>query len=341
MNNQFGQVTNTLPENPCVMPAHESYNVGAIIIPGDQSEFNRMWLNKDFDKIVLDPDSDNVRIPHMYRETNGRKFWNTYFFIKRRELEYETAEELWINSPFHSAMMREIEVLLFTYSPYETSDVLLGANRFPWSSSKEEALAKKQRYLFEPATSLMFQETDKPVIYSDPQLLSIYKTLIERFQILARKTDDERVCMYLDDLLEVSRRIQFILSLCYLGLQNTIYIFKKHNNYYQIVDPEIRELKLEPDGFLETSYKVSLYKFYKFCVSPEKLTPVIKEKVVYLWTVVLYHQDIRRLVSSYILPMRSCVKQDKLHTNCSQLVLSYLKPPCITERYVVDKLNRF
>jgi len=332
MNNQFGQVTNTLPVNLCVMPEPESYNVGDIIIPGNQAEFNRMWLNKDFDKIVIEP--DYLRLPHIYRETNGRKFWNTYFFIKRRELQYETAEELWINSPFHSAMMREIELLLFTYSPYERGD------QFPWSSSNEEAFAKKQRYLFEPATSLMFQETDNPIIYSDPQLLSIYKTLIERFQILTRKTDDERICDYMDDLLEVSQRIQFIQSLCYLGLQHTILKFKSHNNYYQISDSEIRELKLEPDEFLETNYKVSLYKFYKFCVSREKLTPALQKKVYHLWQTVLYHQDIRLLVSSYILPMRSSIKQDKLHTFCCQLILNYLRPICITEQYIVNKLNR-
>ena len=329
--NQIGQVTNTLPENPCVVSASHSYKVGDIIIPGDRAEFNRMWLNKDFDKIVLDP---LISLPHMYRETNARKFWHTYFFVRRQELECETAEELWINSPFHSTIMFEIEALLFTYCPYET------LSQVPWSTSKEEVLAKKQRYLFEPATSLMFQETDKPIIYSDPQLLSIYRSLIERFQILARKTDDERICDYMDDLLEVSRRIQFIQSLCYLGLKNTILKFKSHNNNYLISDPEIRELKMEPDGFSETNYKHSLFKFYKFCVSPEKLTPAIQDKVYHLWTTLLCHQDIRRLVSSYILPMRSSIKQDKLHAICSQLILSYLTPTCVTERYVVGKLNR-
>jgi hypothetical protein len=339
MNSNLGEPTLYLPPtNNVAVPAPQSYKVGSIIITGDQAEFNRMWLNKEFDEIVID--DDYLRLPHIYRETNDKKVWHKYFFERRQELEYKTAEELWINSPFHSTMMREIDELLFTYIPYETSDVLLGANRFPWSSSKEEAFAKKQRYLFDPATTLMFQETDKPIIYSDPQLLSIYKTLIERFQILAQKTDDERVCMYLDDLLEVSRRIQFIQSLCYLGLKNTMYKFKSHNNNYRISDPEIRELRLEPDGFLETTYKHTLFKFYKFCVSPEKLTPALQEKVYHLWTTVLYHQDIRLLVSSYILPMRSTIKQDKLHTICCQIVLSYLRPTCITEQYVVNKLNK-
>jgi hypothetical protein len=340
MNNQFGQSTLYLPPINQAVIILPSYNVGGIIIPGDQDEFKRMWLNKDFDEIVLDS-LDEFHVPHMYRESNGRQYWNTYFFIRRRELEYKTAEELWINSPFHSFMMREIEVLLFTYSPYETTDLPLGAaNEIPWSSSREEALAKKQRYLFDPATTLMFQEINRPIIYLDPQLLSIYRTLIERFQILARKTDDERICDYMDDLLEVSRRIQFIQSLCYLGLQHTMLKFKNHNNSYQISDPEIRELKLEPDGFSEISYKHTLFKFYKFCISYEKLTPAIKEKVYHLWQTLLYHQDIRLLVSSYLLPMWSCVKQDKLHTICSQLVLSYLRPTCITEQYVVSKLNR-
>ena len=332
MNLNLQPTNELLPINTAVIPTPQSYKVGDIIIPGDRSEFNRMWLNKDFDKIILYPEL--VQLPHMYRETNDRKFWHTYFFIRRRELGCETAEELWINSPFHLNMMREIELLLFTYCPYDIS------NKIPWSSSKEEFLAKKQRYLFEPATSLMFQETDKPIIYSDPQLLSIYRSLIERFQILARKTDDERICDYMDDLIEISQRIQFIQSLCYLGLKKTIYKFKTHNNNYHIVDLEIREFKLEPDGFSETSYKHLLYKFYKFCISHEKLSQAVKEKVVYLWTTLLYHQDIRLLVSSYVLPMRSCVKQDKLHAICSQLILNYLRPTCVTERYVVGKLNR-
>jgi hypothetical protein len=333
MNLNLGEPILYLPlMRQAVMSENQSYNVSGIIIPGDKAEFNKMWLDKDFDKIILDPDS--LHIPHMYRENNGRELWSTYFFIRRRELQYETAEELWINSPFHSTMMREIEVLLFTYSPYENDE------RIPWSSSGEEVLAKKQRYLFEPATTLMFQETNKPVIYSDPQLFGIYRTLIERFQILARKTDDERICDYLDDLLEVSRRIQFIQSLCYFGLKHTIYKFKSHNNYYRISDPVIREFRLESDGFLETRYKHTLFKFYKFCVSPEKLTPAMKDKLQHFGATVLYHQDIRLLVSSYVLPMRSTVKQDKLHAICSEMVLSYLKPTCITEEYVLSKLNR-
>ena len=322
MNTQFGKPTLYLP------PINQT-----VILPGDQYEFNRMWLNKDFDKIVLDS-SDNFHIPRMYREINGRESWNTYFFIRRQELEYKTAEELWINSPFHSYMMREIEVLLFTYSPYETTNQILR------SSSKEEFLAKKQRYLFDPAATLMFQEINRPIIYSDPQLLSIYRTLIERFQILARKTDDERICDYMDDLLEVSRKIQFIQSLCYIGLQHTIFKFKSHTNYFWISDPEIREINLEPDEFLEISYKHSLFKFYQFRVSPEKLTPAMKDKLQHLGTVVLYHEDIRLLVSSYLLPMRSSIKQNKLHTISCQMVLSYLRPTCITEQYVVSKLNR-
>lgn len=305
-----------------------------ITIPDDQAEFNRMWLNKDFDKIVLD--INTYSIPYMYRETNGRKFWHTYFFTRRKKLECETAREVWEYSPFYSTMTNEIDMLLYTYSPYEAS-----TNKIPWALSNAEVLAKKQRYLFDPPTSLMFSETDKPIIYSDPQLLNIYRSLIERFQILARKTDDERICDYLDDLLEVSRRIQFIQSLCYLGVKNTISKFKNHNNYYHMSDPEIREFKLEPDGFLETSYKHSLFKFYKFCVSPEKLSQKVKDKVCYLWTTILYHQDIRLLVSSYVLPMRSCVNQDKLHAICSQMVLNYLRPPCITEQYMVSKLHQY
>ena len=335
LNLNLGEPILYLPHmTQAVMPENQSYNVGDIIIPGDKAEFNRMWLNKDFDKIVLD--SDNIDIPHMYRETNCRQFWHTYFFVRRRELVVGcgTAEEMWQSSPFHSNMMCEIEQLLFTYNSHESCD------RIPWSSTKEEVFAKKQRYLFDPAASLMFQETNKPVIYSDPQLLSIYRTLIERFQILARKTDDERICDYMDDLIEVSRRIQFIQSLCYFGLKPTIHKFKKHNKYYQISDREIREIKLEADGFLETNYKHSLFKFYKFCVSPENLTPAMEDKLQHLGDTVLHHQDIRLLVSSYVLPMRSCVKQDKLHAICSQMVLSYLTPACITERYVLSKLNR-
>jgi len=311
-------------------------NANAIKIPDNITNFNKMWLEKVFDKIILGPDAyDELSIPRvgLYREYNGRKYWDTYFFIRREELECRTAEDLWLNSPFHSDMIREIELLSFTYCPYKTTD------QIPWSTSRQESFEKKHRYLTEPATTLMFQESDKPIVYMDPHILDIYRSTIERFQIIARATDEQRVCIYLDDLSETSRRIQFIQSLCYIGLEATIHKFKHYKNNYLFSDPEILELIREPNEFLETGYKESLYKFYKFCVSPERISPELEEKLAHLGAIVLHHQEIRLMVSSYILSLTSSIKQTTLHLNCSFKVLEYLKPSCISREYIMSKLE--
>ena len=121
----------------------------------------------------------------------------------------------------------------------------------------------------------------------------------------------------------------------HLGLAETIDKFKILKNNYVINDPEIRDIRC----IWETGYKEALYNFYTFCISPEILSIEIIDKARNLGTIVINHEDNRQLVSWYLLPILSSIKQDKLKTICCQVVLSYLRPNCITEQYIVSKLT--
>jgi hypothetical protein len=181
-----------------------------------------------------------------------------------------------------------------------------------------------------------------------PKLLSIYINLIERFQILAKKIDNERNAIYMDDLLRVSKKIKFIQMFTYYGIDAVICRFKQFKNNHREFDPEITEIKLEPNEFQDESYKELIYKLYLLCISDESFKTVdiyylnleYRAKVYFLNHVIINYKDIQHIISNYLLPIGSCIKQDKLKTICCEEILSYLQPPCITERYIVMKINR-
>jgi hypothetical protein len=176
---------------------------------------------------------------------------------------------------------------------------------------------------------------NKVIVYTNRRLLPIYRNLIIRFQLLGNKTNNERTSIYLNELYSISEKIQFIQTLSYHGLTETIDKFKILKNNYVINDPEIRDIRC----IWETGYKEALYNFYTFCISPEILSIEIIDKARNLGTIVINHEDNRQLVSWYLLPILSSIKQDKLKTICCQVVLSYLRPSCITEQYIVTKLT--
>jgi hypothetical protein len=306
----------------------QSCKVGDIVIPGDIKLFNQMWLNKDFDKINPE-DFDPDCIPTMFRGYNTTRPWDITFFSERRKLSYMTAKEMWDNSIYISILRTEIMKTLYCKNPLE-------ASRFEYISLQEMI----EDYLSRPPEMLMFTE-DKPIVYKNPRLLPIYRDLIARFQLLIKKTNDERTSIYLEELRKVSEKICFIQSLSYYGLEPTVTRFKKFKNNYLEQDPEIKDIKIEPmlhDGFWKTSFKKALYDFYSLCVSPEKETEDNIKNVCFIGNTVIHYEDIMRLTSCYLLPMRSSINQDKLPTVCCQEIMSYLRPACIAERYVVEKL---
>jgi hypothetical protein len=190
--------------------------------------------------------------------------------------------------------------------------------------------------------TLMFPQKNKRIIYTSPKLLPIYRDLIARFQLLGNKTNNERTSIYLNELKCISNKIQFIQTLSYYGLDATILRFKKFKNNYLAYDLEIIAIMIEPVSHLgvwKTTFRKALYDFYSLCVSPEKITADNDKKMRLIGATVIHHEDIRLLLTSYLLPMKSCIKQDKLHTICGQLVLSYLKPECITEHYIITTVS--
>jgi hypothetical protein len=325
MNANFQSSEKNTNTPPVIMLEPQSYRVGNMVIPGDIKLFNQMWLNKDFDKITPE-DFDPDLIPTMFRGYNFDRPWDITFFSERKKLMYMTAKEMWDNSICCSIMRTEINQTLHCKNPLE-------ASRFEYNSSQEMI----EDYLSQSPEMLMFTE-DKAIVYKNPRLLPIYRELIARFQLLIRKTNDERISIYLEELRKVSEKIRFIQTLSYYGLEATIIRFKKFKNNYLEKDLQIKDIKIEPmlhdDGFWKTSFKKALYDFYSLCVSPEKETEDNIKKVYFIGNTVIHYEDITRLTSSYLLPMRSSI----MPTICCQVIMSYLKPACIAERYVVEKL---
>jgi hypothetical protein len=322
------QTNELIPVKSTVMLEPQSYKVAGITIPGDIKLFNQMWLNKDFDKITPE-DFDPDCIPTMFRGHNFAKSWDTIFFSERRKLTYMTAKEMWDNSIHASILRTEINQTLHCHDPLEGSS-------FSYDSGEKMI----EDYLSRPPETLMFTE-NKPIVYKNPRLLPIYRDLIARFQLLIKKTNDERISIYLDELRRVSEKIRFIQTLSYYGLQSTILRFKKFKNNYLEKDREIKQIKIESmleDGFLKISFKKALYDFYSLCVSPEKETEDNMKNVRFMGAMVLQYEDIQSLTSCYLLPMRSSIRQDKMPTVCCQVIISYLRPTCVTERYVVEQL---
>lgn len=323
MNKNFGQITNELPACQVLTPKiDQSFKVGDIIIPGDIKLFNKMWLDKEFDKIdpaLFDPTHRRI----MYRGDNRIHTWKDTFFTKRLDLTYMSAIDIWENSTYYLYFTLEIHKILHTSHP-------LKLNALNIDCSKEMV----QKYLSLTPEALMFPE-NKAIVYTNSKLLSIYRDLIMRFQLIGNKTNDERTSIYMSELYDVSKKIQFVQMLSYYGLDATIIRFKKFKNNYVVNDPEIRDIQC----FWETGYKEALYKFYTFCISSEIISKEIADKAHDLGTIVIHHDDIRQLVSCYLLPLLSSIKQDKLKTICCQVVLSYLRPEIVTEQYIVERLT--
>jgi hypothetical protein len=310
-----------LEEVSTALKVDQSYKVGDIIIPSDIKLFNKMWLDKDFDKI----DPALFKPKHrgtMYRGDNRMHTWENTFFTRRQDLTYRSAIDIWENSTYYLYFTLEVNKILHTSHPLENA--LLNHD-----FTKEMV----KNYLSLTPLALMFPE-NKAVVYTNRKLLLIYRDLIARFQLIGNKTNDERTSIYLSELYSVSKKIQFIQTLSYYGLDATICRFKNFKNNYLVNDPEIRDIRC----LWETGYKEALYKFYTFCISSEILSKEITDKARDLGTIVIHHEDIQRLVSCYLLPLMSSIKQDKLKTICCQEVLSYLRPSCITEQYIVAKL---
>ena len=326
------QLTNELPVHKALAQAipqiiQPSYKVGDIIIPGDINKFNKMWQNMDFDKIDPGLFKENQR-PTMYRGDNGLHTWANTFSKRRQELTYRSALDIWESSTYYSYLTFEIDKILHTSEPLK--------NTFTENALTEHEYTKKilHDYLSLAPDTLMFPD-NKVIVYANCRLLPIYRDLVSRFQVLGNKTNDERTSIYLNELYSVSNKIQFIQMLSYYGLSMTITKFKilKHNHLAN--DPEIRDIQC----LWETGYKEALYKFYTFCNSRETMSTEIIDKARDLGTIVINHEDNRRLVSWYLLPMMSSIKQDKLKTICCQVVLSYLRTSCITEQYIISRLT--
>ena len=205
--------------------------IGGIIIPDDRETFNRMWLNKGFDQIdsaLLDGNH-----PLLYhRQTNRLNTWGNTFFDKRQDLQYMSALQMWEQNIYYAYLTQEIINLIWMYDPLSENNILSCATWLP----------DVPLYLSQQPEMLMSPKTNLPLIYTNPQLRIIYRDQIVRFQQLANKTNNERISIYMDELFEVSKKIQFIQMLSYHDVNIVIKKFKQYKNNYLIDDPEIRDI---------------------------------------------------------------------------------------------------
>ncbi len=322
---------NKLPlANRVVILGPLSYKVGNITIPGDIKLFNQMWLNKEFDAIKP-ADLDTKCIPAIYRGDNCFVSWDTLFFTKRKELTYMSASNIWNNSNYPMIIIREVYKLLHTSNPMESFKL---DHYFPKNMV--------QNYLSVAPETLMFAE-NKPIVFNNPRLLPIYRELIARFQLLGNRTNDERISIYLDELERVGNKIRFIQTLCYYGINAAIMRFKiLKNNHRLEQNSEMPKIMMEPTshlGFWKTGFRKAMYDLYSLCMSSEKLTPNNNDKIFLIWTTVKHYDKIRRLIFCYQLPLRSTIRQDKLHTISCHIILSYLGSSFIAKEYIVSLLE--
>ena len=313
------------------MNTEPKYNmiIGGIIIPDDRETFNKMWLNKDFDQINPALLIRN-HPPLLHRQTNGLNIWENTLFDRRQDLQYMSASQMWEQNIYYAYLIQEIANIIWMYDPLSDGNILSGVTWLP----------DIPLYLSQQPDLLMSPRTNLPLIYTHPQLRIIYRDQIVRFQLIANKTNNERISLYMDEIFDLSKKIQFIQMLSYYDIKIVIRRFKQYKNNYLIDDPDIRDIKQEANEFSDISYIESIYKFYIFCVSPEKMSPEITNKALFLGEIVINYDGIRRLVTDYLLPMKSSLKQDMLKTDCCEIIFSYLKPTCISEQYVKTKLNK-
>ena len=314
--------------------------IGKIIIPGDRETFNQMWLEKAFDNI--DPSQLlKINTLSLLRKSlhMGRYNWDEYFFKKRDELLHTSAQKIWKESDYYMEISMNIYDILTL-----TSKSHLKKYYISYDDDENEII---QKYLSGPPEDLMFPhsinefktEADRiSIIYSHPELIKVLRETTLRYQYLCNKTNEERISIYMKEITELHIKIKFIQTLMYFGVSHAINKYKEMKHNYLIVDPEIKDIMQEPNEFQEISYKEALYKFYIHCMSPEKISLVIINKAHFLGNIVVQHEDITRIITCYLLPLSSCIKQDKLKTVCCQIILSYLTPKCVTDQYITRKI---
>jgi hypothetical protein len=328
--------------------------IGKIIIPGDRETFNQMWLEKAFDNI--DPSQLlKINTLSLLRKSlhMGRYNWDEYFFKKRDDLLHTSADKIWKDSDYYMEISMNIFDILTLTSKSQLK--IMGLIKPQHLTSKKYYISFGdkddnkiiQKYLSGPPEDLMFphsinesksQADQISIIYSHPQLIKVLREITLRYQYLCNKTNEERISIYMKEITELYMKIKFIQSLMYFGVSHTIRHFKEMKHNYLNVDPETNDITQEPNEFQEVSYKEALYKFYIHCSSPEKMSLVVINKAHFLGNIVVQHEDITRIITSYLLPLSSCIKQDKLKTVCCQIILSYLRPKCVTDRYITSKM---
>ena len=320
--------------------------IGDITIPADKESFNRMWLAKAFDDI--DP-SHRLKINllsllrislHMERYQ-----WDDYFFMQRENLLHMSARKMWQDSDYYMRISTNTINILTISSKSKIKDIsmtkTLSLNPFEQDDNYENDLTIY--YLSGPPEALMFPDVDDTtdnltIKYSHPVLLKIFRECVVRYQYLCIKSTEERIGIYLKEINNLYVKIKFIQKLMYFGVKPVVEKFKRIKHNYLEVDPEITAINQEPDEFRDVSYKEALYKFYIYCASPEVITQTTLCKAQFLGDIVIQHEDIERITASYLLPLSSCIKKDKLKSVCCQIILAYLRPSCVTDRYMVEKM---
>jgi len=306
--------------------------MGDITIPADKNVFNKMWLDKAFDKI--DP-SLFIKINRglMLGLHIGRYEWSDYFFLRREELMNISAYKIWTTSEYYNSLLLEVDKIIRFALHYEMYS----------PQSKYTSEEELYSYFEKSPEHIMFPKThdSKPILHMDPCLLRILRNIVERFQHLGKKTHNERTSIYMREFLELSHKIQFIHTIMYFGYEAVMYKFKmKKGNYLTEIDYEIKDIENEPNVFLEEPYKIYLYKLYLFCISEKYITKEITDKFQFLIYVLSNYKDFVGITKSYMFPLCSLVKQARIKTECCYYVLEYLTPKYITNDYAIKKLSK-
>jgi hypothetical protein len=323
-----------------------SIQIGKTIIPADKETFNQMWLAKEFDNIEPSLRLKINRLSLLHTSLHfGRYQWDEYFFKKREDLLHTSARKLWKTSEYYIDISIKTNNILTLTSKRKIKNMSLeklpSLNIFEDEYDDDSDLI--QYYLSGPPEALMFpdidDDTDKlSIVYSNPYLIEIFRTIVLRYQHLCNKSNEERISIYMSEILALYNKIKFIQELMYFGVKCVMHKFIEIKHNYLHIDPEIRDINEEPNKFQDISYKEALYKFYIFCTSRELTTPINICKAHFLGDVIIHYEDIKNIIKNNLLPLSSCIRQDKLRSVCCEIILTYLKPTCVTEQYITSKM---
>jgi hypothetical protein len=267
--------------------------------------------------------------------------------MQRKNLLYKSAYQIWKDSEYYTnILINTCNILLLSqYNRLKIwSDIKLSDLSYDDDTNERNLM---QRYLLEPPEKLMFpddineftEDSDKIInTYRHPLLIKIFRQHVLHYQYLCNKSNEERISIYMDEINDLYNKIKFIQTLIYFGVKKVIYRFKETKYNYLSDDPEIKCINQEPNLFQDISYKEALYKFYIYCMSREKINSIILDKLYFLGDVVTHFQDICHIIINCIIPLSSCIRQDKLKQVCGQVILSYLKPNCVSDQYIMQKL---